>query len=215
MKPFEVPPLPFTLPSLDLATVVYVLGATALIAGLLLLWRWYRHLRARKVLLAAVTGTSFDYLRDVLVPDGQGGWLHVDFLLLTARGVVIIDLRYVVGNIFGGDQMTEWTVIDGPQRFTFTNPQGALYDRIAAVRAVAGDVSTEGRIVFTKRGKFPKGLPKWTLMVDSLRTEFPSAESLLLDSTVERFDSSWQRLKSAAMPSSINQIRVGGPRRTA
>jgi hypothetical protein len=52
-------------------------------------------------------------------------------------------------------------------------------------------------------------------MVDSLRTEFPSAESLLLDSTVERFDSSWQRLKSAAMPSSINQIRVGGPRRTA
>ena len=80
------------------------------------------------------------------------------------------------GNIFGGDQMAEWTVMDGPRRFTFTNPQSALYDRIAAVKAVAGEVPVEGRIVFTRRGKFPKGLPKWTLMVDSLRAEFPCAD---------------------------------------
>ena len=90
------------------------------------------------------------------------------------RGVVVIDLRDVQGNIFGGDQMAEWTVMDGPRRFTFTNPQSALYDRIAAVKAVAGDVPVEGRIVFTRRGKFPKGLPKWTLMVDALRAEFPA-----------------------------------------
>ncbi len=63
--------------------------------------------------------------------------------------------------------------MDGPRRFTFTNPQSSLYDRIAAVKAVAGEVPVEGRIVFTRRGKFPKGLPKWTLMVDSLRAEFP------------------------------------------
>jgi hypothetical protein len=120
----------------------------------------------------------------------------------------------VRGNIFGGDQMTEWTVMDGPQRFTFTNPQGALYDRIAAVRSVAGDPPTEGRIVFTKRGKFPKGLPKWTLMVDTLRTDFPAPDSLLLAST-ERFDAPWQRLKSAVLPSSINQIRASAARPTA
>ena len=115
-------------------------------------------------------------LVNTLVPDGMGGGFHVDYLLLTLRGVVVIDLRDVRGNIFGGDQMAEWTVMDGPRRFTFTNPQSALYDRIAAVKAVAGDVPVEGRIVFTRRGKFPKGLPKWTLMVDALRAEFPLAE---------------------------------------
>lgn len=206
-----------TLNSLSkLPPVTWFLVAAAVVFGWALswVWRWYMRRRALKALIAAVTASASDSLRDVLIPDGMGGYFHVDFLLLTPRGVLVIDLRDVRGNIFGGDQMTEWTVIDGPQRFTFTNPQGALYDRIAAVRAVAGDVPTEGRIVFTKRGKFPKGLPKWTLMVDSLRTEFPSAESLLLDSTVDRFDASWQRLKSAAMPSSINQIRVGAPRRT-
>jgi len=49
--------------------------------------------------------------------------------------------------------------MDGPRRFTFTNPQSALYDRIAAVRGVAGEVPVEGRIVFTRRGKFPRDCP--------------------------------------------------------
>jgi len=34
----------------------------------------------------------------------------------------------------------------------------------------------KGRIVFTRRGRFPKGLPKWTLMLDGLRAEFPTTE---------------------------------------
>jgi hypothetical protein len=196
-----------TLSKLPPATWVLVAGAIAFGWGLSWVWRWYRRRRSQKALIAAVTASALDHVRDVLVPDGMGGYFHVDFLLLTPRGILVIDLRDVRGNIFGGDQMTEWTVMDGPQRFTFTNPQGALYDRVAAVRVVAGDAPTEGRIVFTKRGKFPKGLPKCTLMVDTLRTEFPSADSVLLASA-ERFDAPWQRLKSSVLPSSINQIRA-------
>src|SRR5437588_7966815 len=64
-----------------------------------------------------------DHLVDALVPDGMGGGYHVDYLLLTQRGVVVIDLRDVRGNIFGADQMAEWTVMDGPHRFTFTRSE--------------------------------------------------------------------------------------------
>ncbi len=140
-------------------------------------------------------GGAADHLADMLVPDGMGGGFHVDFLLLTMRGVVVIDLRDVQGNIFGGDQMAEWTVMDGPRRFTFTNPQSALYDRIAAVKAVAGDVPVEGRIVFTRRGKFPKGLPKWTLMLDALKAEFAVAEFESPAESAARYREGWQRLK--------------------
>ena len=198
---------------LNLRLDATAIGVVALLAGLFLLWRWDRRRRIRAARALAVTNCGYEHLRDVLVPDGQDSTLHVDFLLLTARGLVVIDLRDIEGNIFGGDQMTEWTVMDGPQRFTFANPQGALYDRIAAVRAVASDAPTEGRIVFTKDGKFPKGLPKWTLMVDTLRTEFPSlADSMLPASTVERFNASWQQLKGSVTPSSINQIRASATR---
>ena len=184
-----------------------VLGAVVLGLVLWWLWRWYSGFRARRALRAAVTGGAADHLADALVPDGMGGGFHVDFLLLTMRGVVVIDLRDVRGNIFGGDQMAEWTVMDGARRFTFTNPQGALYDRIAAVKAVAGDVPVEGRIVFTRRGKFPKGLPKWTLMVDALNAEFPSIEYAPHADATAPLSEGWRRLKDAVKPSYMADMR--------
>jgi Nuclease-related domain len=189
----------------NLPPMAWLLIAAAVALGVLLawVWRWYRQYRARKALHAAVVSGAADHLTDTLVPDGMGGSFHVDYLLLTLRGVLVIDLRDVKGNIFGGDQMAEWTVMDGARRFTFTNPQSALYDRIAAVKAVAGDVPVEGRIIFTRRGRFPKGLPKWTLMLDALRAEFPSADFESPAETVARFRDGWQRLRGEVKPSNM------------
>ena len=193
----------------NLSPTAWMLIAGAAVLGFAgsWLWRWYRQYRARKALRAAVTAAGSDHLVDMLVPDGMGGGFHVDFLLLTTRGILVVDLRDVQGNIFGGDQMAEWTVMDGPRRFTFTNPQSALYDRIAAVRGVAGEVPVEGRIVFPRRGRFPKGLPKWTLMVDSLRAEFPSAEHDGYASGVSNFNEPWQKLKGSVAPSYMAHMR--------
>ena len=194
----------------ELPPATWGLVAAAIVLGWLLsyVWRWYRAKRAHKELVRQVCAVGADTLVDVLVPDGMGGNYHVDFLLLTSAGVLVVDLRDVTGNIFGGDQMSEWTVMNGALRSTFTNPQSGLYDRIAAVKAVAGEVPVEGRVVFTRNGKFPKGLPKWTLMLDSLSSEFPAVERAGLSSTVERFDEPWKQLKSAVSPSVMNQQRL-------
>ena len=193
-----------------LPPTVWLLIAGPAAFGFLLFWgwRWYTQYRARKALHAAVTAGCAEHLTNSLVPDGMGGSFHIDFLLLTLGGVVVIDLRDVQGNIFGGDQMAEWTVMDGARRFTFTNPQSALYDRIAAVKALAGDVPVEGRIVFTRRGRFPKGLPKWTLMLDALRAEFPAAADFESPAdTMARFRDGWQSLRSAVKPSNMADMR--------
>ena len=188
-----------------LPPLAWLLIAAAAVLGFLLFWAWswYRGYRARRALHAAVTAGAAAHLSNSLVPDGMGGSFHIDFLLLTLRGVVVIDLRDVKGNIFGGDQMAEWTVMDGARRFTFTNPQSALYDRIAAVKAIAGEVPVEGRIVFTRRGRFPKGLPKWTLMLDALRAEFPAADFESPAETIARFRDGWHNLRDTVKPSSM------------
>lgn len=154
---------------------------------------------ARRV--ARITSGAAEYLRDVLVPDGNGGDYHLDFLLLTSRGVVVIDMRDITGNVFGGDQMTDWTVMDGPRRATFANPQSALYDRIASVKAVAQDTPVEGRIVFTRRAKFPKGLPRYTVMLESVAAEFPRLGAAELEIAVSRYRPGWARIKEACKPS--------------
>ena len=193
--------------SLPLAAWVLVGAAVAVGFGLSWLWRWYRVRRARKVLRTAVTSLGADHLVDVLVPDGMGDGYHVDFLLLTVHGIVVIDMREAQGNLFGGDQMAEWTVMDGPRRFTFVNPQNGLYDRVAAVKAITGDVPVEGRVVFTKGSRFPKGLPKWTLLIDSLRTEFPGLEAEQEANTISHYRAAWERLKAAVSPSPMAHMR--------
>ncbi len=183
------------------------LGVAAIGLGVFLV-RLLRMRRAHGSLIATITATGVDHIQDVLIPDGMGGMLQIDFLLLTSRGILVIDLRDVVGNIFGGDQMTDWTVMDGASRTTFPNPQSALYDRVASVKSLAGNVPVEGRILFTRPGKFPKGLPRWTLMVDSLRTEFPPVDRHGLESWLERYREGWNSVRAAAIPSPLHRPKA-------
>jgi hypothetical protein len=185
-------------------TVVLLVFVAAL--GYYLL-RALRRRADRKRLHQGIISVGTEFLHNVLLPDGNGAAMHVDYLLLTSRGAVLVDLRDVRGNIFGGDQMTQWTVMSGAFRATFANPQHALYDRVAAVRALAGELPVEGRILFTRRGKFPKGLPRWTLMVDSLRAEFPPVDSDASHSWLERYRADWQAIAAATTPSTLRQQR--------
>ena len=128
-------------------------------------------------MLARLGRIAFDAAHQILVPDGMGGFIHIDHLLLTLRGVLVLDTRRVAGLIFGGDQMSDWTVMGRGHRFTFDNPQPALYDRIAAVKALVGDTPVEGRLLFSNVGKFTKGIPKWVLMLDWHRSGISGGRS--------------------------------------
>ena len=181
--------------------VLIVVGAVAVaLLGVLGSRAWVvRRRDARRV--ARVTAGAADFLRNVLVPDGNGGDYHLDFVLLTSRGIVVIDMRDITGNVFGGDQMTAWTLMSGPSRTTFVNPQAGLYDRIASVKAIAADTPIEGRIVFTKHAKFPKGLPRFTVMLESVAAEFPKLGAAELEIAVSKYRPGWAKLKEAAKPS--------------
>ena len=192
--------------STDSLIVQVVLGVV--LAGLLLLgcaagFRRWRQSRARKQVVRAVESVSLAALRDVVVPDGSGGHLHLDFLLMTGRGLLVIDLRDVAGVVFGGEHMHEWTVMNGIARSTFMNPLEALYDRVAAVRLMAGDVPVEGRIVFTARSRFPKGRPPKVMQLPALAAEYPPLGPEAASAAQERCRQSWEEITRQSEPSPL------------
>jgi hypothetical protein len=162
----------------------------------------YRRRARRKALLARLERIAYGTAHQILVPDGMGGFIHIDHLLLTPRGVLVLDTRRVAGLIFGGDQMSDWTVLARSRRYTFDNPQPALYDRIAAVKALVGEFPVEGRLLFSNVGKFTKGMPKYVLMLDGLEVEFSAADRGPTGSGAPaEFAEVWSRLVPQLKPS--------------
>ena len=139
--------------------LLVALVAAALISATVIGLRIYRRRARRRALLLRLERIALRAAHQQEVPDGMGGYFHVDHLLLTPQGLLVLDTRRVQGLIFGGDQMSEWTVMARKRRYTFENPQPALYDRVAAVKALAGDVPVEGRLLFSDVGTFTKGRP--------------------------------------------------------
>jgi hypothetical protein len=195
-----------TLAEVPLELVAAVAGALVLAAAAAAgLWAYRRH-RARRALLDRIESVAADYVQDVLLPDGAGGWFHVDFVLLTGMGLIVIDLRDVHGLIFGSEQMTEWTVMQKSRRFTFANPLGPLYDRMAVVRALVGESTpVEGRVVFTDRGSFPKGHPRAVTRLASLASEIPPLGVAGREELLARLQPAWAQVKGAASPSPLKR----------
>ncbi|HEX3912545.1 MAG TPA: nuclease-related domain-containing protein [Steroidobacteraceae bacterium] len=180
------------------------LGAAILLIAVLGFFglRAYQRRARRKSLLARLGRVALAAAHQVLVPDGMGGFIHIDHILLTPRGILVLDTRRVAGLIFGGDQMSDWTVMGRGNRYTFDNPQPALYDRIAAVKSVVGDVPVEGRLLFSNVGKFTKGIPKWVVMLDGIEVEFPVVERAEAASAEsEQAQEAWKRLVAQLRPS--------------
>jgi hypothetical protein len=187
----------------DPAGIALLAAALGLIVGTVVVlgYKRYRIRRERRAREARIAGVSVDYLRDVALLDASGTEVHIDYLLLTTRGLLVLDVRDIAGNVFGSDSMTEWTVMAAGRRFTFANPQAALYDRIAAVRGWAGSMPVEGRVVFSRAATFPKGLPRMTLREESLEADFLLGERGHAERVVEPWMGDWQHLKNSARPS--------------
>ena len=192
-----------TIEDLDPRIIAWALGALVLAA--LAVWSYgrLRRIAELRALRAALRDASYEVVHDVLIPDGMDGRLHVDFLLLTQRGILVLDLREVPGMVFGGDQMNDWAVMTRSRRYSFANPQGPLLDRVAAVRQFAGDTPVEGRVLFTSRARFPKGRPKSVLMLDSLKLEYAPVDKGSMQTVVARFRPDWESVKANLTPSDL------------
>jgi hypothetical protein len=143
---------------------------------------------------------AVDTLVDVVVPNGMGGEIHLDHVLLTARGLVVLDIKVVRGIVFASDRMDDWTVMAKDRRFTFANPQPALYDRVAAVRSVVPDVPVAGHVLFDAQADFSKGVPKEVIQPLEFLELYKKPPKDELRTLVAAFRPHWERLREESVP---------------
>jgi hypothetical protein len=162
-----------------------------------------RMIRARRAIDNVISSVAYDELRNVLLPTGTGDQIHVNYLLLTQKGLLLIDLFDTHGMIFAGEKMEQWSIFGPKRHFMIANPLPMLYDRVAAVSVFAGDdVPVEGRIVFSMSGEFPKGRPGDVIRLDELQDGYPVVEKSA-GGAAAAFADVWDRIKLAAQPNPL------------
>ncbi len=173
--------------------------AIVLIAAAVALYFWHRSGGlTRWQIRRIIDAISHDRLDDVVIPDGLDGEVQLQHLLLTSRGILVLDIKDVQGAIFAGNNMQNWTVMNGAQRFTIPNPQEATRRRVGAVKDLAGTVPVIGRIAFTPNGEFAKGVPEGVTMLGALRAEFDEARQASQQS-VDAYYQQWVKLRQLAV----------------
>ncbi len=176
-------------------------------ALLLLVWLIYRHYNRGDRVQQVLDEIGYDRINDLLIPNGDEGEIQIDHLLLTSQGLLILDMKDVVGSVFGSDKMQDWTVISEKRRYTFPNPQAALYDRIAAVRHIVRQVPVAGRVLFRDGAEFTKGVPDLVSDLDELLSEFGEEDKVAAKVKVEAFKPHWDLIRKAALGTQVDKIK--------
>jgi hypothetical protein len=169
-----------------------------LVLGLTAWWIWRR--KRGPEIKQALEAVAIERLQNVLLPDGMGGHIQVEHLVLTGQGLLVIDAKSFAGTIFASERMGEWTVIGKQGRFTFPNPLGTLYDRVAALRQLVRDVPVAGYVLFAGDADFSKGRPRDVLSAAELVERYRLPDKADLERLLVAFAPHWDRVKAAIEP---------------
>lgn len=181
-------------------------GLLLALLALLAVWLIYRR-RARQPLNLSdvLNAIAHERVENLVIPNGDDGEIQIDHLLLTTKGLLVIDIKDIEGIVFGSNKMEHWTVIGPKNRFQISNPQPGLYDRIAAIRHIVREVPVTGRILFLDGAEFSKGVPEYVCTLQQLHQEFNEADKAAAKFKIDAFRQHWETLqRNAVIPAAAS-----------
>jgi len=187
-------------------------AATVLLVALIAIYIWLRMTAVRRHVTQTLRLISDRLIRDVVIPDGVGGFVPLDALLLRDRKLYVLDIRDVEGAVFGSEKMDIWTAM-GRKRYQFNNPIRPMHDRVAAVKYMIPGVEVLPRILFTSRGHFPKGRPEGVQLLEEYAQPLLRAKPKGKVEIGEEFEAIWFKLCEAADVPPDKERPLTGPRR--
>ncbi len=149
-----------------------VAGGVALVLAVVLVVVVRRRRRSLAGILARVSKRR---LADFMLPDDVDGEIHVDFLLMTDGGLLVLDVRRMDGTVFAAEQLDSWTALHRQGRTVVKNPLPGLRARVHAVRALAGTVPVTGYVLLLGDARFSGPVPARVITPGQLEAGLPSA----------------------------------------
>ncbi len=146
--------------TLLIGTAVIIL---LIIIGLLVWWIYKAsHPSEEQQLEKVLRQNSLAVEKGVILSDGLYGYHFVDFLVLFPRKILVLGVQHGDGYIFGGEHMEQWAQVLNQKSYKFDNPLIRINHSVHTINEIvdANIVDVIGRVVFTGKNSFPKGVPE-------------------------------------------------------
>lgn len=179
------------------APTMWISGGLAVIAALSLVVGLVFFLRRQQSLEVLLRRIAWEQLKDVVIPDDVDGEIHLDLALLTARGILVLEVRRAAGTLFWGEQLERWTVLDGARRKVIDNPLPGMRARRHAVHALVPRVPVDGRVLLVGPVQISGDNPPGVALPADLLAEFPARGKSPPPDTLRK---AWDDLRTAARP---------------
>ena len=152
----------------DQQLLIGLLGLATLVVLAYLLRIPLRSWQEKRRIRRAVKRLGARVMRDVNLPDGMGGAINIDYLVLAADAIRVIGVKRYDGMIFGSANTDEWTQTLNSRSYRFPNPDIYLAQQISAIRSIAARVPVKGLHLFTDTAMFPWDKPDNVLQTKDL-----------------------------------------------
>lgn len=107
-------------------------------------------------------------IKQIIIPDGIGGLLEIEHLILTDQGLLLIETYPMSGNLFGAETIDLWSQIIDGRSYKFANPLRHIRTSRQAIKALSPKIPVFCRIIFNANSVFPKGKPDEVSVLNSL-----------------------------------------------
>lgn len=180
-----------------------LIKVTVLITLLLVLFIWLlfrfkgRQLQPDQRIQKILKPHQQAYARQLIIPDGIGGVLEIEHLIMLRQGLLILQRFPLSGHLYGADKIDQWTQLVDGRSYKFANPLQQLLDVQQSLSLLAPKIPIFVHTVFTGNCNFPKGKPDSVSVLDTLENDLNRIfnQPTLPEKTLEKV---WQSLLNIA-----------------
>ena len=177
--------------------ILFVLVFVSLIVGLPALIKVIQRWRLKR----KIQNLGTDSIHYVNIPDGLGGRLFYEHVILRQDGIAIYSLARYRGNIFAADKIDVWAQVENNRSYKFPNPLMELESKKVALKAQLPEIPVLPGILVAHNVNFPKGKPENVHLLNTL----PAATTDVVNPV---YLEAWNKLKNMAQPLSENERNV-------
>ncbi len=178
--------------SVELLSFIIPFVAVLLLLIIVIVIRRKRRYSPSKHLSSILQPYSRDDIKDFIIPDGIGGLIEIEHLVLLDQGLLLIVTYPISGNLFGAENIDLWTQIIDGRSYKFSNPLRHLRTSRQAIKGILPNIPIFCRVVFTSDAVFPKGKPEEVSVLKTLAEDIAYIKNA--PAIVNRAQAGWDSL---------------------